>query len=477
MHIEQFFLEGLGHQSYCVADPEAGTAAVVDPRRDVDVYLDAAARLGARITHVLETHLHNDYVTGACELAARTGATIVTSADARPAYGHVPVRDGDRFTVGGLRFDVMATPGHTPEHVSYVLFEHGSDTPHAVFSGGSMLVGGAGRTDLLDPMLTLSLTKQQYYSLRRLLDGLPGPTLVYPTHGAGSFCVANAVSSSRHTTIAQEKIASPAVHAQDEADFARRQMAGYGAYPRYYAHMRAINQAGPHVLGDIPASAALPAHAVNARLAEGVPLVDGRPRDDFAHEHVPGAINIELDASFGTYTGWILPFDAPLMLVVEDEPGRREAMVQLVRIGYEHVLGHLDGGVGAWRAAGYPVRSFESMSVPALFARWRAPDAPLVLDVRRDDEWREGHIPGSQHIHVADLAERSEEVTRDRPVALICAAGYRAALAASILAATGRSVVAVRGGVPDWIGRGYPTSTDADDPAETAPDPASHAHP
>lgn len=477
MRIEQFFVEGLGHQSYCVADGEMGAAAIIDPRRDVDVYLDAAGRMGARITHVLETHLHNDYVTGARELAARTGATIVTSADAQPAYSHMPVHDGDRIDVGGLRFVVMATPGHTPEHVSYILYEQSSGTPHAVFSGGSMLVGGAGRTDLLDPALTLTLTRQQYHSLRRLLDALPGTTLVYPTHGAGSFCVANAVSSSRHTTIAQEQVASPGAQAHDEADFVQRQLAGYGAFPRYYARMRAINQAGPRILGSIPASAPLSAVTVRDRMAVGTPLVDGRNRDAFAHEHVPGAIHIELDESFGTYAGWILPFDEPLMLVVEDEAGRHEAVVQLVRIGYEHVLGHLDGGMAAWRTAGYAVRSFERIEVPALFERWHGADPPAVLDVRRDEEWRTGHIPDARHIHVADLPERVDELPRDRPMAVICASGYRASTAASILAATGRMVIAVQGGVPDWIGHGYPTSMETQDPLATRTDPATHAHP
>jgi hydroxyacylglutathione hydrolase len=477
VRIEQFFLSGLGHQSYLVTDASSQSAAVIDPRRDVDVYLEAASRTGARISHILETHLHNDYVTGARELAARTGATIVASAAADLAYDHHPVRDGEQFTVGELRFGALATPGHTPEHVSYLLYEPGSDPPHAVFSGGSMLVGGAGRTDLLAEEMTLTLTRQQYHSLRRLLNTLPGDVLVYPTHGAGSFCGTGAVSRERHTTIAQERIVSPATHAREEDEFVQRQLAGYTAYPRYYAAMRAINQRGPRVLGGLPDLPALTPEAVHTQVSAGVPLVDGRWRDAFAREHVPGALNIELDDSFGTYAGWILPFDAPLLLVVEDESGRREAVVQLIRIGYEQVAGYLDGGMPAWRGAGLPVRTFERIGVPELHERWRSQEPLAVLDVRRDEEWRAGHIPGAQHIHVADLPARMGEVPSDRPAAVICGSGYRASTAASLLEAAGRTVIAVQGGVPNWIAQGWPTTTDDADDPRPPHDTSRHAHP
>jgi hydroxyacylglutathione hydrolase len=478
VQVEQFFLGGLGHQSYLVSDEQGGVAAVVDPRRDVDVYVEAAARANARITHILETHLHNDYVTGARELAARTGATIVASADAHLAYDHQPVHDGERFMVGTLPFAALATPGHTPEHVSYVVYQRDSQTPYAVFSGGSMLVGGAGRTDLLTPGLTLTLTRQQYHSLRRLLDTLPDTVRVYPTHGAGSFCGTGAISPTRSTTIAQERLASPVVHARDEDDFVRRQLAGYTAYPSYYAAMRAINMEGPGILGALPEPPALDPAAVREQMAAGVPLVDGRQRDAFAREHVLGALNIELDDNFGTYAGWVLPFNAPLLLVVEDEAGRREAVVQLIRIGYEQARGYLRGGMEGWKAAGLPVSSFARIDVADLYTRWEGPEPPAVLDVRRDEEWRAGHIPGSQHIHVADLPGRIGAVPSDRPIAVICASGYRASTAASLLAATGRTVVAVQGGVPGWVRQGHPVVTgDDDDGASAAADAATHAHP
>lgn len=478
MRIEQFFLDGLGHQSYIVADDDAHVAVIVDPRRDVEVYLEAAARDGARITHVLETHIHNDYVTGARELAARTGATIVASADASLAYDHHPVHDGDRVTSGAVTFTALATPGHTPEHMSYVLSAGENATPEAVFSGGSMLPGGAGRTDLLGAGQTLTLTRQQYETLRRLLETLPDAVRVYPTHGAGSFCTSGPSTGMRATTIGQERLASPAVRARDMEDFVRTQMAGYGEYPRYYTHMRGVNQAGPRVYGTLPEAPALDARAVADLLTAGTPLVDGRRRGQFAAEHIHGAINVEVRSDFATYVGWILPFDAPLLLLTEDEPRRREAVVQLFRIGYEQVCGYLEGGMAAWTAAGHPTERFAQTDVDTLYARWQGGEPLAILDVRRDDEWDEGHIPGAQHIHVGDLPDRIDEVPRDRPVAVICATGFRAETAASLLAPTGREVVAVTGGVPDWSHHGHPITTGEDEPSEVpAVDPAAHDHP
>ena len=474
MRVEQFFLEGLGHQSYLVTDEETKVAAVVDPRRDVEIYLQAAERAGVRVTHVLETHLHNDYVTGAREIAAATGAVIVNAASASLAYEHQPVRDGDRLSVGGLTFEVLATPGHTPDHISYALYEPGRDHPTAVFTGGSMLVASAGRTDLVSPGMTLTLTRAQYRSLRRLLDTLPDDVLVYPTHGAGSFCGATmAATPARHTTIGQERVAGPAAHVHDEADFTRQQLAGYGVYPQYYAYMGDINQRGPRILGGLPALPPLAPPVVRDSLEHGIPLIDSRPRAIFAREHVPGSLNIELDATFAIYIGWLLPFDKPLMLLVEDEDGRKEAVAQLIRIGYEHVRGYLDGGVAAWRAEGFPVGSFEAIDVDELGRRWQRDERLTVLDVRDETEWRSGHIPGSQHIHVGDLMRHLHEVPLDRPIATICRTGHRAQIAASIIAAMGRETIAVqRGGVPNWIAHTLPTDYDL-----AVPRQSEHAHP
>jgi hydroxyacylglutathione hydrolase len=474
MRIQQFFVEGLGHQSYLVTDEASHTAAVVDPRRDVEIYLDAAAQSGARITHVFETHIHNDYITGARELADRVGATIVSSASAHLAYEHQGVREGDRVAVGSLAFAVLETPGHTPDHLSYAVYEPERGVPSAVFSGGSMLVGNAGRTDLVSPGMMLTLTREQYRSLRRLIETFPADVRVYPTHGAGSFCGStSATPSTRYTTIGQERLASPAAHARDEADFVRRQLAGYGVYPRYYAHMGEINQRGPRLLGGLPALAPLAPLAIRERMTHGIPLIDSRARDAFAREHVPGSLNIELDASFGTYVGWILPFNKPLALLVEGDDGRREAATQLLRIGYEQLEGYLDGGIAAWKAAEFPTGSFTAIDTNELHSRWMAHEPLAILDVRDEREWQSGHIPGAQHIHIGDLMAHLNELPLDRPVATICRTGHRAAIAASIVAALGRPTIAIqRGGVSDWLANNWP----AELPALSAAPETEHAH-
>ena len=478
MHIKQFFLDGLGHQSYVVTDGKSGMAVVVDPRRDVDVYLQEANRAEVRITHILETHIHNDYVTGARELVARTGATIVSSEEGHLAYEHQAVRDGDRITVGGLTFHIMASPGHTPEHVSYILYESERDRPSAIFTGGSMLVGGAGRTDLLGPGLTHTLTRQQYHSLRRMLETLPGSVQVYPTHGAGSFCAASAVADTRSTSIEQERMVNPAALAASEEDFVRHQLAGYTAYPRYYDYMHDINKHGPRILGTLPNPAALAPQVVQERMRAGIPLVDGRSREAFARKHVLGSLNIELDSSFSTYVGWILPFNTPLMLLIEDEEGRREAVVQLIRIGYEQTQGYLAGGISGWEAAALPVKSFERIDIDTLYKRWSQHTQMAIVDVRRDDEWREGHIPDSLHLHLGELSRHLDAIPRNVPVAVTCRTGQRAEIGASIIAATGRQVIAVQGGVPDWMQRGLPTLTGGDAVPQTVEhEHVTHAHP
>ena len=473
MKIEQFVIEGLGHQSYAILDTQSGEVAVVDPRRDVDIYQQAAQRAQARITHILETHIHNDYITGSRELAARTGATIVASALDPLHYEYQPVHEGERFNVGSLDFHVLATPGHTPEHVSYLLREQGNQAPTALFSGGSLLAANAGRTDLLGKEMMLTLTRQQYHTLRRLLDTLPGQVRVYPTHGAGSFCLSTGSDSPRSTTIAQERMVNPAAVAKDEDEFIQRQIAGYSEYPAYYRYMGPTNREGPKVLGTLPTPPPFSPLEVQERLRMGVPLVDGRRREAFAREHIPGSLNIELDGSFGTYAGWTLPFNAPLMILIEDEDGRSEAVVQLIRIGYERVEGYVDGGIQAWKAAALPVNQFEEIDLETFYKRWSHHEPLVVLDVRRSDEWREGHIPDALHIHVGDLAQRVHELPKDQPIATICQSGHRAEIAASMIAATGRKVTAVRNGMEDWLRKGWPSSTSVD--GSTMP-PTEHDH-
>ncbi len=469
--IEQFVVEGLGHQSYLIMDEASGNAAVVDPRRDVDVYLQAANRADVRITHVLETHIHNDYITGSRELAARTGATIVASGLDPLHYPFTPVREGDHISFGNLTFQALATPGHTPAHISYLLFPRDSEQPEALFSGGSLLVGGAGRTDLLGEEQVITLTRQQYQSLQRLLTTLPEQVMVYPTHGAGSFCLSTSSNNTaRSTTIGLERSKNPVVRAKSEDEFVARQLAGYTAYPSYYQYIAPINRTGPRIMGDIPSPVALNPYEVYERMRQGVYLIDGRSNEAFAEDHILGSLNFALSDPFATYIGWLLPFNTPLMLLIEDEAGRREAVVQLVRIGYERIEGYLDGGVAQWKTAALPTSEIDTIDIETLYKRLLRNEPFLVLDVRRDDEWSRGHIPGSMHIHIAELLLRMDELPTDQSIMTICHTGYRASIAASMVAATGRSAVAVRGGMGDWLKGGLPfASSDSDTRRKTAP--------
>jgi hydroxyacylglutathione hydrolase len=461
MHLEQFYLADLGHQSYLVADDIHGIAVVIDPRRDIDTYLQAATRRGVRITHILETHLHNDYVSGACELAAHTGAAIVINAASHVGYATYPVQEGDCLTMGDLLFTVVATPGHTPEHLSYLLSEHKIDHPIAIFTGGSLLSGGVGRTDLLGPELTLPLTHQQYRSIRRLLTEIPEHVVVYPTHGAGSFCGTQTLADWRSSTIGNERRGNPVLEAHSEEAFVQQQVQSYGEYPTYYAHMRRINQEGPRLVGILPALTSLTPVYVQQALEQGVPLIDGRPRAAFAAAHIPGTLNIESQSEeFSTYVGWLLPFNAPLMLLVPNADEGREVQVKLIRIGYEHVAGVVDGGIPAWIAAGLPVAQYTHISMLDFAQRLQQGESLAVVDVRREAEWRSGHIPDALPMHVGDLPQHLNALPRDRPIATVCRTGFRAAIAASMIAATGRTVIAVDGGMPDWIQHGLRVEKD-----------------
>jgi len=273
---------------------------------------------------------------------------------------------------------------------------------------------------------------------------------------------------------------SPAALAKDEMDFVKRQLAGYSAYPTYYKYMHDINVEGPTILGRLPEPPSLRPHQVRSLLENGIPLVDGRSRNDFAREHIPGAFNIELDSSFGTYVGWLLPFNQSIMLLIEDEESRREAVVQLVRIGYEQIEGFLDGGLAAWKAAALPTEAFEMIDVETLYRRWQKHTPTTILDVRRDDEWRDGHIPHVQHLHLAELQQHIDDVPRDEPVAVICRTGHRAEIGASLLAATGRKVIAVgHGGMADWLERGLPYEKEETPEIDLSrlPDQVTQVHP
>ncbi|MGH2528145.1 MAG: MBL fold metallo-hydrolase [Actinomycetota bacterium] len=454
MQLESFLTRGLGDTSYLLASGDQ--AAIVDPQRDIGRVLAAARAGGLHITHVVETHVHNDYVSGALELRAATEAAIAGPARAGYAFPFEPLGEGAELSLGTLRIVAAETPGHTPEHLSYLVYEGDAEEPTAVFTGGSLIVGSAGRTDLLGPEATLELTLALHQSLNRL-SGLPDQTLVLPTHGAGSFCSSSPPGEERTSTIGRERASNPALAdaEMDEGAFVERRLTGLLAHPSYYSHIAPINRAGPRVFGDVPVPRGLAPSQVAERIEAGAWVVDGRERRAFAAGHIPASVAIELDDSFASYVGWIVPFGAPIVLVLpEDRPDHdaaAEAATQLFRIGYEAVDGFLQGGVAEWVEAGRPLRSYPIASIDEL-ATAVGEERARVLDVRQQIEWDAGHLEGSTHVFVGDVNARLTEIPRDQDVWTVCASGHRAAMAASLLDRAGIPVRLVTpGGVPDVL--------------------------
>jgi len=454
MDLELFHTPGLGDSSYLLASGRE--AVLVDPQRDAWRFVEAARERGWRIRHVLETHVHNDYLSGALETRAATEAEIVAPARGGYEFEHRPVDEGDSVEIGGLRLTAWATPGHTPEHLAWVVSDvERSDAPTAVFTGGSLLVGSVGRTDLLGLALTDALTRDQQRSLQRLAE-LPASTKVLPTHGSGSFCSAGPAGTQRTTTIAAEEFSNPTFRLADAdpGEFHDEALAGLGRVPAYYAHMAALNRRGPRVLGRLILPEALDPAAFESKAAAGVTIVDARDRKEFAGGHIRGSLNIELASAFSGYVGWLVPFAEPVLLVLPDAPDAlAEATTELLRIGYERVHGWLEGGIDAWVASGRAIATYPTTSMRAL-GEERAAGASngLLLDVRQPIEWQdEGVVPGSRQIFVADLPGRVDELPADEPITVFCRSGHRASMAASILENAGREVRLVsEGGAAAW---------------------------
>jgi len=433
--VETLPVAGLGNRSYLAGGRSAAVA--VDPPRDVDQVLAAAARRGVRITHVVETHLHNDYLTGGLELARLTGAAYLVPAGARVSFDRVPVTDGDRADLeDGLALRAVATPGHTPHHTSYVLEEAGRAV--AAFTGGSLLIGGVGRPDLVEPRLTGELARAQHASAHRLAQ-LPDGTRVLPTHGFGSFC-SSGQPGGESSTIGAEKARNSAL-LKDVDAFVAELLAGLEDVPAYYAHMAPANAAGPAPI-DLTAPRRADAAEIAGRLAAGEWVVDLRSRVAFAEGHLPGTYNIELGGQFAMYLAWLIPWGRPVTLLADSAERIAAAQRELARVGIDRPAAAATGDPREWAPAGAELGSFPRRDFAAL-AEARREHAELnVLDVRRRSERAAARIPGSAHIPLHELRDRLAEVPQG-PVWVHCAGGMRAAIAASLLAAAGREVVAV----------------------------------
>ncbi|MFD5015462.1 MBL fold metallo-hydrolase [Streptomyces chartreusis] len=431
--VDTIEVPGLGNRGYLAGG--AHSAVVVDPPRDIDRVITAAARRGVRITHVVETHVHNDYVTGGLELARLTGAAYLVPAAARVAYARVPVADGDRTHIeDDLVLRALATPGHTPHHTSYVLEEAGHAV--AVFTGGSLLIGTVGRPDLVEPGLTGGLARAQYDSAHRLAAELPDETRVLPTHGFGSFCSAGQSAGGTATTIGRERQVNDAL-VKDVDTFVAELLAALDDVPAYYAHMGPANTQGPAPVDLTPPRQA-DAEEIAARLAAGEWVVDLRHRVAFAEGHVAGSVNFEAEGQLATYLAWLLPWGKPVTLLAESPAQLAAAQRELVRVGIDRPAAAATGSPADWVRPGERPHSFPR----GTFADLAAQEGVITLDVRRDSERHSGHIKRSLHIPVHELRGRLSEIP-DGTVWVHCAGGMRAGIAASILDAAGRDVVAV----------------------------------
>jgi len=433
----------LGDRSYVVHDGEF--AFVIDPQRDIDRVLAILKEHAVRLTDVFETHLHNDYVTGGLALAQRTGAAYHVNADDEVSFERTPVRDGEVVEVGSrMRVTALSTPGHTFTHLSYALSDAspdatgggGVETSVGVFSGGSLLFGATGRPDLLGEEHTRALARQQHASAHRLADLLPDQAQVFPTHGFGSFCAATQ-SDAGESTIGREKESNP-VLTQDEETYVRELLDGLGAWPAYYAHMAPANAAGPSE-PDLSPPGLADADELRRRIEAGEWVVDLRNRTAFAAGHAPGTLNFGLDGGFATYLGWLIAWGTPLTLLGQTPADIAEAQRELVRIGIDRPAAHATGGPEDW--ADGDLSSFRTATFADL-EQVRHHREVVILDVRREDEYRSTRIKGAHNIPIHELPGRVAEVPIGE-VWVHCASGYRAAIAASLIDASGRTPVTI----------------------------------
>ena len=428
----------LGDRTYVVHDGEV--ALVIDPQRDIDRVLEVLAADDVRLTHVLETHIHNDYVTGGLALAQETGASYLVNAEDDVSFERTPIRDGEVVAVGDrMRVRAISTPGHTFTHLSYALAvvdDEDVETPYAVFTGGSLLYGATGRPDLLGEEHTDALVRHQHASAVKLAEVLPDEAEVYPTHGFGSFCAATQ-SDATSSTIGDEKRSNPAL-TQDEETYVRELLDGLGAWPAYYVHMSPANAAGPQAPDLSPAQEA-DAHELRRRIEAGEWVVDLRNRTAFAAGHAPGTFNFGLDGAFSTYLGWLIEWGTSVTLLGESAEDVAGAQRELVRIGIDRPAAQATGGPEDWadrELGSFPTATFADL------AQVRHHREVVVLDVRRADEYESTAISGAVNIPIHELPRRVAEVPAGE-VWVHCASGYRASIAASFIAAAGRTPVAI----------------------------------
>ena len=446
---QRFFDEGLAQSSFLIACPRTREAAVVDPRRDVDVYVAAARERDLTLVYAIDTHIHADFLSGSRELGS-VGARAVSGPGGNLQFPHHEARDGDVIALGDIALTVLHTPGHTPEHITLLVEEPGA--PRRLLTGDTLFVGAVGRPDLLGEELTRRLAGQLFDSLQRLL-ALDDDVEVHPGHGAGSLCGAG-IGTAPSSTIGRERLVNALLRHRSKEPFIAEVLGDLPETPPYFSRMKRVNQAGPPLMGlwrEVAAPAAVePAEAYAALNAGGV-AIDLRGPDAFAAAHPTGALHLASGSKVGYWAGWVVPPDTPIVLLAENEQQAREARRQLLRVGLDAVAGWIRGGFEAWHEAGLPVSSTGRTTVTDLIGKVSRHAAGTLVDVRSRREFESGHLEGAVHIPVGEIAARAGDLPKDRPVTTICEGGFRSSLAASLLAREGfPSVSSVAGGMAEY---------------------------
>lgn len=460
MYSQQFFIEGLGCASYLIGCEASGVAAVIDPDRDVQKYLQAAAGRDLTITHIIETHLHADHVSGNTELAARTGAKIYLHTDAQAGYEHQPLKHGDVLKLGNVRLDVLATPGHTPDSISLLVSDTTrSEEPWLALTGDTLFVGDIGRPDLVGLDAARELAGSMYTSLfDKLLpheDGL----LIFPGHGAGSLC-GKAIGSMRSTTLGYERHNNPALQPRGREEFIEFATSNLPEQPGNHQRIKQINRNGPAVLGDIQPKPLSIREAI-PYFQRGAGMLDTRSKESYVAKHVPGAVHLEANSQLSNRIGFVFPPDVPIVLLIENPADYRQIVYSLARVGYEKVVGYLSESLDAWQAMGLPVASGDiqdltSQELRELMINGNG-NRPVILDVREPWEYQQGHLPGAVLIPLGQLASRVNELDPSKPVAVVCHSGNRSQSGAAVLGQNQfKTIYNLVGGTADWARQGLP---------------------
>jgi glyoxylase-like metal-dependent hydrolase (beta-lactamase superfamily II)/rhodanese-related sulfurtransferase len=453
MLIQQFFVNGLSHISYLIGGSK--TCAVVDPKRDVKIYLDTAKAMGLKITHILETHLHADFISGHLDLVEKTGAKIYAPRAGKCEFKHVGLSEGDSFEIEDMEFKILETPGHTPEHMVYVAIDHsrGEDTV-ALFCGDTLFVGDVGRPDLF-PGIAKELASKLYDSLQKLAK-LPDFCEVYPAHGAGSLC-GRAMSAKRTSTIGYEKKYNYAFQTKDRNKFIELLTTDMPEAPDHFSRCSEINRKGPTLVKNLTSLVPFDPSSFSRKAKEqNTVILDIRPYEAFGGQHIVGSYHIDLGGNFSTFAGWVIPPEVNILLVAERPEQAEEAVVQLRRVGLDRTVGYLDGGMYEWAKAGLPMEHIPQLSAEDLKRRITSGPAVTLLDVRAKREYMTGHIEGTVNIPAPDLRTRYKELDQKIPIVVICNTGHRSSLGGSLLKQHGfKDVSNMAGGVTGYNTSGY----------------------